>query len=110
MLEGINQTVEKLDCVLLECILGVTWADILLGGEAEFQHWVALEWFIPFLFQSFCLSHGGFSEISREVDYYMSVLYHQKLWSDMIKNCQLRQFFEVNVGEKLDVYCRCMVQ
>ena len=39
-------------------------------------------------------------EISREVDYCMSVLYHQKLWSDMIKHGKLlRQFFEVNVGE-----------
>ena len=38
-------------------------------------------------------------EISREVDYDMSVLYHQKLWSDMIENGKPRQFFEVNVGE-----------
>lgn len=61
---------------------------------------VALEWFI----KSFCSK--GFVcpmvvwEISREVDYDISVLYHQKLWSDMIKNGKLlRQFFEVNVGE-----------
>ena len=84
--------------MVLECILGVTWADILLGGKLPNSS-TALEWFI----QSVCSK--GFVcpmlvwEISREVDYDMSVLYHQKLWSDMIENGKPRQFFEVNVGE-----------